>query len=504
MTDTLSRSDLGSTRTKIFYGFGSAAYGIKDFAFSQLLLVFYNQIVGLPAPVVGTGIFMALVFDAFADPIVGQISDNLRTPLGRRHPLMYASAIPVAVSLYLLFHPPHWSHSALFAYLVVMAIIVRTFITFYEIPSSALVPEMTDNYDERTSFLSYRYFFGLAGQVLISFVTFFVLLRPDAAHHIGQLNPAGYAKFSIVAPVLIVVSILISTRGTQRLVPLLRVPPVRRITVLQTLKEMAATLSHRSFLLLVVCSLCGATAIGLSAVLLVYFNTYFWGLSAAQISSFGFTGLVAVVLPPLLAPPLSKRMGKRNACLVFFIFSVLAGATTISLRLLGLFPTNGSPLLLPLLLLERATTVTMGVSCLILFSSMIADVVEDSQLRTGRRSEGLFYAAMSLVNKAVSGLGTFVGAQMLGLVNFPQHADPATLDPSIIRHLAYLYLPVMLVLYGTAMVVISQYRISRETHEDNLRRLAESEAMSPDAPAVESAAAEKQVDYIAARGVTGV
>ena len=360
MTTTLSRSALGSTRTKIFFGFGSAAYGIKDFAFTQLLLVFYNQIVGLPAPVVGSAIFAALLFDAFADPIVGQFSDNLRSPLGRRHPLMYASAIPVAISMFFLFHPPHWSQAALVAYLVVLAIIVRTFITLYEIPSSALVPEMTANYDGRQSFLSYRYFFGVGGLVGMEIITFYFLLRPDAAHHVGQLNPAGYARFSIVAPLLMVISILVSTRGTQKLVPFLRVPPARRMTLRQTLAEMTASVSHWPFLLLVACSLCGATAIGVASALLIYFNTYLWALSAAQIASFSAVSVAAIVLPPFIAPPLSRLLGKRNACLVFFLLSITVGSAPILLRLLGLFPANGSHLLLPLLLLERATSLTLG------------------------------------------------------------------------------------------------------------------------------------------------
>jgi Na+/melibiose symporter-like transporter len=128
---------------------------------------------------------------------------------------------------------------------------------------------------------------------------------------------------------------------------------------------------------------------------------------------------------------------------------------------------------------------------------MIADVVEDSQVRTGRRSEGLFFAAMSFVNKAVSGIGAFLAGQMLTFVSFPQQADPATLDPSIIRHLALLYVPMIVALYGTGMVILSGYRINRAQHEDNLRRLAESESTG-DTPAIE-VAAETQAEMMAAK-----
>src|SRR5438128_12311031 len=87
-----ARRELGTLRAKLFYGSGSIAYGVKDFGFGTLLLLYYNQVVGLPAAEVSFAIFLVLCIDAVVDPMIGQISDNLRTRLGRRHPFMYASA----------------------------------------------------------------------------------------------------------------------------------------------------------------------------------------------------------------------------------------------------------------------------------------------------------------------------------------------------------------------------------------------------------------------------
>ncbi len=100
--DPAVRRELGSLRTKLLYGFGSIAFGVKDQGFQYFLLFFYSQVLGVPALKVGLAISIALAADAFIDPVVGQISDNLRTPLGRRHPLMYAADIPVAVAYYFL------------------------------------------------------------------------------------------------------------------------------------------------------------------------------------------------------------------------------------------------------------------------------------------------------------------------------------------------------------------------------------------------------------------
>jgi GPH family glycoside/pentoside/hexuronide:cation symporter len=150
--------------TKLFYGFGSIAYGAKDGAFKSFLLIYYNQVVGLPAGLVAGAILLALVADSLLDPLIGQISDGLRSRWGRRHPFMYASALPTAGSFLLLFMPPeNWSQPALFGYIVVVSILVRSFIALYEIPSSALGPELSADYDERTSIMAYRYMFAIVG-----------------------------------------------------------------------------------------------------------------------------------------------------------------------------------------------------------------------------------------------------------------------------------------------------------------------------------------------------
>ena len=157
-TAAAARGDAPSFGTKLAYGFGSVAFGIKDQGFNYFLLLFYSQVIGLDARLVGLAITTALVLDAISDPVVGYWSDNLRSRWGRRHPFMYASAIPVALTFFMLWNPPvGWSETALFWYLLSLAVVIRTFITFYETPSSALAPELTSDYDQRSSLLSLRF-----------------------------------------------------------------------------------------------------------------------------------------------------------------------------------------------------------------------------------------------------------------------------------------------------------------------------------------------------------
>jgi Na+/melibiose symporter-like transporter len=103
---------------------------------------------------------------------------------------------------------------------------------------------------------------------------------------------------------------------------------------------------------------------------------------------------------------------------------------------------------------------------------MIADVAEDSELRTGRRQEGLFFAALAFVNKAVTGAGIFVTSMLIAAIHFPAGARPGTIPADIVRNLGLVFVPALAILYGLAVLLLFGYRISRESHAEALRQLA--------------------------------
>jgi Na+/melibiose symporter-like transporter len=462
-----------SLATKLFYGFGSVAFGVKDNGFSYLLLIFYNQVIGLPGTLVGLALMVALVWDACIDPVIGQISDNLRSPWGRRHPFMYAAALPVALSYMALWNPPHWDQRALFWYLVVAAIVIRTFISFYEVPSSALAAEFSAGYDERSELLSYRYFFGWVGGLALNFIAFFYLFTPDKAHKVGQLNPVGYARYGEVAAVVMLVAILISAAGTHRYIPtLMPPPPHRRLTLGQTLREMAQTLSNRSFLFLLLSGIATAMAAGLGASLNNYFNTFFWQFSARQISYFTLGVFLSAIMALPAAPQLSRMFGKRATAMALMVLSVAVGVGPLLLRLAGLMPPNHSTALLAIIFCTSIVATAFGIVSATMLSSMIADVVEASELKTGRRSEGLFFAASTFVSKAVSGFGILAAATIVELIHLQAGANPASVPPQVARNLALVYCPTIILLYAAALVLLTGYRITRASHHETLLQLA--------------------------------
>jgi Na+/melibiose symporter-like transporter len=463
--------------TKLFYGSGSIAFGIKDNGFQTFVLLFYSQLVGLPANWVAGAIFVALLIDAFMDPLVGQISDHWRSKWGRRHPFMYASALPVAVSYLALWNPPKLAPEAMVIYLTVVAVVVRTFITFYEIPSSALAPELTEDYDERTSILGYRYMFGWLGGLGMTFLAFAVFLRNTPRYPVGQLNPEGYSHYGLVSAVVMFAMIIISAAGTHSRIPYLRKPPaVRPRSIFAFFAEMFSTLSNRSFLMMLGVGLFTAMGQGVNFALSIYFATWFWELNSSQILILIVQGFLGAFVAMVLAPALSKLMGKKPAAIMTLSLSVISAAIPLLSRIFFVFPANHTPQLLPTLLAFGAVTSSLGISGAILISSMIADVVEDSELKTGRRSEGLFFSAAGFVNKAVSGTGLMIAGLILAFVRFPLRAQPGHVAPRILHNLALTYVPVHAGLYFIAIVFLSFYQISRGSHAANLKRLADAAA----------------------------
>src|SRR6185503_5380230 len=173
---------------------------------------FWSRVVGLPPEWVGAAIGVGLVVDAILDPLIGYASDNLRSRWGRRHPFMYAAALPSALAFYFLFNPPvGWSTEWMFVYMMTTTLGLRIAISFYEVPSAAVGAELTLDYDKRTTVMAYRFFFGGIGFALLSIVTYGLLLRPTPSDPNGQLNLEGYASFGLFGGIVIFLSIIIAS-----------------------------------------------------------------------------------------------------------------------------------------------------------------------------------------------------------------------------------------------------------------------------------------------------
>jgi GPH family glycoside/pentoside/hexuronide:cation symporter len=475
--------------TKISYGLGSVAQGVGGVALSTTIINYYLvRVVGLRPAVVGLVILVSLVIDAVLDPAIGRWSDTFRSPWGRRHPFMYFSAVPISLAIVFLWRRPEgFSNDAVAIYVLVMLVVLRLAGGLYQIPSDALAPELAPDYHERTTLLSWRWFFGLFGLVVISVLLNGVFLRKDAAHPLGQNDPAGYANFGVTAAIIVFVSIIVSAAATQRYIPYLKPAPVRRQSAGQSMREIWRIVTNASLLAVMGSGLVSGVASGISMSLTAFMNFYFWGLTPQVVAAMIFFAAPAAIVGVVAAPILSRLLDKKLTMITVFVLSIFTGVVPVALRLVGLMPPNGSPLIPVILTIDIFVTAVLAVVGLVIISSMIADVAEDAAVKTGVRSEGLLFAANGLVPKITAGLGGLIGGLMLELVHFPtgaQHAAVDVVDPAIMRNLALISIPAGAVLNLISVGLLMFYRIDRSAHEANLEalRLASSAAEPPTAP----------------------
>ena len=151
-------------RTKLAFGIGAAGENVAVFGFSSFVFFYYSQVLGLPGTLAGLAVTASLIVDAVTDPLMGAISDRWRSRWGRRHPFMVAAAIPVAISFFCIFSPPQGlSEWALFAWLATFSILMRLFVTMFNIPHLAFGAEMSEDYLQRSVIMSYNAIFAWVG-----------------------------------------------------------------------------------------------------------------------------------------------------------------------------------------------------------------------------------------------------------------------------------------------------------------------------------------------------
>ncbi|MDQ0838386.1 MFS transporter [Sphingomonas faeni] len=469
-----------SNGTMASYGFGAVAYGVKDAGFGTFLLLFYNQVVGLPSATVGLVIMMALLIDAFVDPAVGFFSDRTRTKWGRRHPWMYASALPIMIGWLLLWNPPSvMSEPQTLIWLFVMAVLVRSAVSCYEVPSVALTPELTSGYDERTRIMAYRYLFGWVGGLLMLLSAYKYFLAPTAAFPNGLLNRAGYSGFALAGALLIGVAILVSALGTHHEIKHLPNAPIARQTLRDSFAELRETVKNRAFAILMAAGVCAYTIQGISYAMSNYLYIYVWGFKGPTFVYLTIALFSGVFLAFLAAPRLGKSASKPKAAMTAVLCGAALNTTPYWLRMLGVFPEVGESTLLPMLFGFFILGTASNVTGFILGASMMADVVEDSEAKTGRRSEGVFFAGSFFVQKCTSGIGIFFAGMILAVAGFPAKATPGTVPVGTIDRLTLIYAGLYIALACVSAFFFSRFPFGRVEHEARLARLAAGPTTTP-------------------------
>ena len=460
---------------KVSYGVGQAAEGIKNAAFNVFVFFYYTQVLGLPTVYTGIAIGIALAVDSITDPLIGSLSDNWQGSNGRRHPFLYASILPLGLFFIGLFSPPELGEFALFLWLTVFSVGTRAMMTLYYVPHVSLGAELSDDFNERTEVVAYRYFFSYVGGIL-TFAIGFVVYFPDT-----QFNVEAYAPFGTTLSLLMMASILVTALGTRKRIPHLPASRINREPVSvwavlkKTLLEIRSALTNRSFRWLFSGVLIVFAMVGVDNALNLHMNTYFWELQGGGNLLFFAATPVGALLGTAIASTLTRWFDKKPSVILGTLCWALCQVIPVVLRLLGWFPENGTAELLYSLIAIKFIQGLGVVQALIAFNSMVADVVDEHELITGMRQEGIFFSSVSFSNKMTSGIGTVAAGFALAFIDWPTGADVQTASDIGAETIAWLGLIYGPIVSGFALVsayCYSKYGLNRQRHAEIVEELA--------------------------------
>ena len=461
---------------KLTYGIGQIAEGLKNTSFGLLVLFYYNQVLEVPGTLCGLALGIALIFDAATDPLAGSLSDNWKSKLGRRHPFMYASAIPLAICFYLLFTPPDLGEFGLFIWLVSFAILTRAAMTLYHVPHIALGAELTENFEERTVVVSFRTAFGTFGGFIALALAFLVFFTATEEFSNGQLNAAAYSPFALTLAIGMILTIWISAYGTRSEIP--NLPPApehpESLSIKRVFAEAKLALENRSFRWLFIGVVIVFLMVGVDTALNLYMNTYFWELTSRQIFFYSIATPIGVIIGTFFTRWIHSKWDKKPGVVFGTSWWAACQIIPVVLRLLDLFPENGTMALFVTLTVVKFLQGVGVVQALVSFNSMVADIADQHELQTGKRQEGIFFGAVSFSNKSASGLGTLAAGVALDLIRWPTGVDirsAADIPPETLLYLGLLFGPIV---SGFAVVSIwcyAHYDLTREKHQEILRQL---------------------------------
>ncbi|NNE57729.1 MAG: hypothetical protein HKN36_06440 [Hellea sp.] len=457
-----------SIGTKTAYGMGNSLLSVKNMLFHFFFLFYFSNILGVSEGLILLATMIALMVDAFTDPIMGQITDNYRSDRwGRRHKFMLWGIVPTAMALALLFMPPDGlGQAGLFAWMLFFLLAVRLGLTVYGVPYYSLGAELSTDYNERTNIISVREFFNTLFNLSVFFFGLVVFLPQTEAYEDGMMNAAGYKPFAITFAIVGALGALIAVWGTRKKIKALNKidhPDPSRWQ--ETFKEMRKAAQLPSFVWASLGYGAALVLYGIGSALSFYMGVYLWQFSQIEKFLVAMTPLLTLIPAVILASVLAAKYDKKPTALVFGAVYLLCNILPYGLYLIGALPDIGTQDVLILICAFNALGFMGLTGMIVIANSMLADVADEMELSTGRRQEGILYAAFSFAQKMTFALGTMIAIISLMIINFPQQKERSDVAQNLIDGLAWVSLVNALIFGLLALLCFARYPLTRARHK---------------------------------------
>ncbi len=429
--------------TKLAFGAGDLTPAVATIIVSFFQLFFLVSVAGLRPGTAGTILLVARIWDAVTDPIMGWLTDNTRSRFGRRRPWLLFGSVPFGLVFFLLWVVPPLGETGTFIYYLVLTVLFSTAFTVVGVPYTALTPELTLDYDERTSLTSYRFAFSIGGS-LLGLIVHQQIVGSFASEQ------TGYLVAGAVLGALGVLPFLWCFFGVRERYQHQSVPG-ERVSIFQQVRIAFSTIPY---LFVIGIYLCSWLAVQVTAAVLPFYID-FWlqseDLRLPMIAAVQGSALVFL----FVWSAISRRIGKKAVYMIGMIFWIGVQAM--------LFFVQPDQIMLAGVL---AVLAGVGVATAYLIPwSMMPDIIEFDELRTGERREGLFYGFMVFAQKFGIGIGLFLVGAVLEARGFNENLPVGEQSDSALTAIRFMIGPVPTAMLIVGIVLAAFYPITQQKHE---------------------------------------
>jgi sugar (glycoside-pentoside-hexuronide) transporter len=443
---------------KWFFGAGDTASTLSHTIIAFFFLIYLTDVIGIRPALAGSVVLIGKIWDAITDPLVGHISDNTRSRFGRRRIFLILFALPLGVSFFFLWALPQgMSEAGVFTLAVIAFIMHMTFITLILVPYQALLPEMVDDYDQRTSFTAYRMLFSILGGLLAVAIPDIIIGGYSDKH-------LGFMVMAIIFAIVISIAPLFPFFGCYESKKPIEKKPFPGFKAY--LKPIFSNIPFRIALLVYFFTWSG---MALVEAMFMYFFTYWLRKPDLFLILVATLFILAALFLPIWVK-LSEKLEKRTAYMI--------GISELAISLfLVIFITPSTPVWVIFTLI---VFIALGVSAAhVMPHTLIPDCIDYGTMVSNTKSEGVYYGLVTFFYKLGVAVVIWISGIVLdisGYVN-PEVYGQAVQPDSALLAIRSMQGPVPAVILILGVIFIYIYPITRNKHRAIHRRISKREAL---------------------------
>ena len=408
-------------KEKIGYGFGDMASSMFWKLFGSYLMIFYTDVFGLPAALVGTMFLITRIWDSLSDPVMGVIADRTTTRWGKFRPYILWGAVPFGIIGVLTFTTPSLDMTGKIIYAYVTYSLMMGMYTIVNVPYASLLGVMSPNPKDRNTLATFRMAFAYIGSfiALLLFMPIVNMISGNSPDIVDQ-QQAWTVGVGVIAVICVILFVLTFALTRERVKPIKE----KQAKLKEDLRDLA---KNKPWWILLGAGIAALVFNSIRDGATVYYFKYFIvEESFTSVSLFGFSfvlsglylavGQAANIVGVVLAAPISNKIGKKNTYL---------GAMVIATILSVIFFWFSKEQIALIFVFQVLISICAG-SIFPLLWSMYADCTDYSELQTGNRATGLIFSSSSMSQKFGWAIGSALTGWLLAYYGFQANQVQST------------------------------------------------------------------------------